>query len=235
MSEKKTVPGVFVTGTDTGVGKTFHSVRLIRCLQEFGWLVGAYKPAASGWSEDDPCSDPQLLWQAIGGCQPLLRVCPQRFRAPLSPPEAAAAEGRTVDQDLLMQGALWWRQRCDFLVVEGVGGVLSPLSDALTCADWAEQLGLPVLLIVPDRLGAVNQALTAAEAILRRRLRLAGILLNTMPNHDPADTSLQTNAKWIARFLPGVAIYPNAEEWAADCCGQRGPANSSSRAGKTDG
>ncbi len=214
MFAKPADPGVFVTGTDTGVGKTYHSVRLIQHLRRLGWNVGAYKPVASGMTDGDCHSDPHLLWNAIGRRETLERVCPQRFRAPLSPPEAASREGRSVDQKLLVEGARWWRDQCDFLVVEGAGGILSPVSRSWTCADLARALCLPILLVVPNRLGAVNQALTAAEVILRRELRFHGILLNSLPDHDPSDSSVHSNAQWISRFLTGVPLYRTVEQWA---------------------
>ncbi len=169
--------GVFITGADTEVGKTRFSSALIRSLRKTIAIVGAYKPVASGVANEKD-SDAFQLWQATGAIQTLGLVCPQSFKAPLAPPLAASWEGKSVDQDLLLSGARAWEGRCDFLVVEGAGGLLSPLTFETSNADLAARFGWPIMVVVADRLGAVNQALMAFEVASARKLEVAAIVLN---------------------------------------------------------
>lgn len=169
--------GIFITGSDTEVGKTWFSCALIRTLRKTIARVGAYKPVASGISEEQD-SDAFRLWEATGKLEAISLVCPQSFKAPVAPPLAASLEGRYVNETLLEAGAQAWRGRCDFLVVEGAGGILSPITFETTNADLARRLGLPMVIVVADRLGAVNQALMALEIATSRKLQVAAIVLN---------------------------------------------------------
>lgn len=169
--------GIFVTGTDTDVGKTCFSVALIRSLRKTTSRVGAYKPVASGLSNDGE-SDASRLWDATGQLESINLVCPQAFVAPLAPPLAASLEGKEVEESLLWMGARAWDGRCELLVVEGAGGLLSPLSFETTNADLAARLGWPITIVVANRLGAVNQALMAYEVASSRGLEVIAIVLN---------------------------------------------------------
>ena len=169
--------GLFITGSNTEVGKTWVSCALIRSIRQSGVRVGAYKPVASGVTELKD-SDAFRLWKATGSCQTLEMVCPQSFAAPLAPPLAALIEGRNVDLHLLTSGVQVWNDHCDFLIVEGAGGLLSPLTFETTNADLAVKLGLPIVIVVANQLGAVNQSLMAYEAALAKKLRVAALVLN---------------------------------------------------------
>lgn len=154
-------PGLFVTGTDTGVGKTYVAALIARHLTAAGWKVGVYKPAASGCPESAngalQCPDAEALWNAAGRPGELSAVCPQVFRAALAPHLAARAEGRCLDPRLLEDGFLYWKQRSDVVVVEGAGGLFSPLGDDLYVADLAHRFGLPVVIVSQNVLGTINQ------------------------------------------------------------------------------
>ena len=180
--------GLFITGTDTEVGKTRFSCAVIRTLREKIERVAAYKPVASG-GEDEKASDAYLLWEATGRLGSMKMVCPQSFVAPLAPPLAAALENREVDRELLEKGARDWRGQCDFLVVEGAGGLLSPLTFESTNADLAKQIGWPIVIVVADRLGAVNQSLLAFEAASSRNLVIAAIVLNATTHQSDSQKS----------------------------------------------
>ncbi|MSR56544.1 MAG: dethiobiotin synthase [Planctomycetaceae bacterium] len=205
--------GVFVTGTDTGVGKTRVAAAIVRLLREQGIKVGAYKPTASG-SEPGPNGpvwrDVDELCAALGGEFASAAVCPQRWRAALAPPVAARDEGGVVDGRLLRQGAAWWRERVDFLVVEGAGGLLSPLTDTETVADLALDLGFPLVVVARLSLGTINHTLLTLEAAQTRQLPVAGVILNQAVPPDPADRSWQTNPTELARrtSLPIMAVFP---------------------------
>ncbi len=195
--------GVFIIGTDTEVGKTFQACRLAEELVKRGVRVGVYKPTASGSAPGAELpgsdarllrSDAQLLRRAANCQLPIERVCPQSFAAPLAPPVAARAEGRVVDESLLVEGARWWRGKCDFLIVEGAGGALSPISDNWLVLDLVERLKLPVILVAANRLGMVNQVLLTLEALSTRQLQVTGIVLNDMPEPLLHSQQLDKNA-----------------------------------------
>jgi len=190
--------GYFITGTDTEVGKTYLSVAIIKALVRRGVHVGAYKPAVSGLSDGMPC-DPDLLAAACGASESAELYCPQRFAAPLAPPMAAAAEGRSIDEDLLTYGATLWHNRCDSLVVEGAGGWQSPISTQFTNADIAQRLGYPVILIAANKLGVVNHVLLTLESIRNAGLSTKLILLNDCLNQP--DRSVQSNLDLLTRFV----------------------------------
>lgn len=204
----RSLQGVFVVGTDTEVGKTYQSALLARKLAG-AMRVGVYKPVASGVDMVDPlsraASDAEILRDASRGEWPIERVCPQYFRAAVAPPVAARLEGCSVDEMLLVTGAHWWREECEFLIVEGAGGVLSPVSDSLTVLDLAERLGFPVAIVAVNRIGVVNQVLLAVQAIDARGLDVKAIVLNNMSCLEigsPRDDSIATNRELLEQFLP---------------------------------
>ncbi len=195
--------GLFVIGTDTEVGKTHVACRLAELLVATGMRIGVYKPVASG-SEDSQPSDAQLLRAAANQNCELERVCPQQFAASVAPPIAAAMEGREVDEALLLTGANWWLGHCELLIVEGAGGALSPVSAQKTVLDLAVQFGYPLLLVVANRLGAVNHTLLTLEAAHKRGLRVEAIVLNQLPNTSVNGIS---NRKLIENFTPGTEVF----------------------------
>ncbi len=174
--------GLFVTGTDTDVGKTHVMVALLRELQGAGVRVGAYKPACSGSERD---AEGQAHWSDIDRLSAALespvaaeRISPQRYHAPLAPPVAARLEGREVNESQLMAGCRWWSERVDLLLVEGVGGLLCPLSERWTVADFAAEIGFPLLIVAAQRLGVINHTLLTVEVARSRGLPIAGIIMN---------------------------------------------------------
>jgi dethiobiotin synthetase len=196
--------GLFITGSDTGVGKTYVTALIARSLRNRGLRVGVYKPVASGCRSASGhliSDDAETLWQAAGCSGDLERVCPQRFAAPLAPHLAAAVEGKIVDSGLLRAGIEYWQERSDVILVEGAGGLMSPLTPDEYNADLALDLGYPLVIVVANRIGAINQALSTliAAAKFQEGLPLAGIVLN-QPSADTADDpSIATNARELAR------------------------------------
>jgi dethiobiotin synthetase len=202
MAQRK-VRGLFITGTDTDVGKTYVAALVAQRLVEAGCRVGVYKPAASGCRRDQGqlvSDDALALWQAAGQPGDLEAVCPQRFAAPLAPHLAAAAEGRTIDETLLRTGLDYWRASSDVVLVEGAGGLLSPISSGQYVADLAYDLGLPLVVVARNRIGAINQTLQtlAVAATFRQGLPVAGVVLCDVdpPNDDP---SRRSNEAELAR------------------------------------
>ncbi|HAN96985.1 MAG TPA: dethiobiotin synthase [Planctomycetaceae bacterium] len=185
--------GLFVVGTDTSVGKTYVTCRLAETLRREGRKVGVYKPAESGWEDpDDPRSDAHRLWEAAGRVGTIDEVCPMRLKTPIAPHLAAAAEGRVWDRRLIRSGLSVWKGRCDIVLVEGAGGLLSPLGDDESVIDLAAEFGYPLLLVGADRVGVVNQVrltIVAAKS-LYPRLPIAGVILcRTTDERDPSRES----------------------------------------------
>lgn len=176
--------GIYVTGTDTDVGKTAVAVAIVRGLVQAGKRVGVYKPVATGGVHDA-----QALWDAAGRPLTLAQVCPQLFPAPISPPRSACAAGAIVDDDLLERGLEPWKSGFDVVVVEGAGGLFSPLSDTRSNADLARRLDLPLVVVDAARLGAIGRTLCVVTAARSCGLVVAAVVLSqTVPlTGSPAD------------------------------------------------
>ncbi len=206
--------GLFVTGTDTGVGKTRTGAALAWALQQRGLRVRVRKPAESGCPTGPDGYEPQdaqTLRQAAGAIEPLEQVCRYRLRAPLSPARAARLEQVELTLDGLRGACLQGLEAGDFLFVEGAGGFYSPIAEAALNADLAQALGLPVLVVAADRLGTINHCLMTVEALRRRGLTLAGLVLNQPAVTDNADG--MDNAADLAEWLRcPVLRLPHAQD-----------------------
>jgi dethiobiotin synthetase len=206
--------GIFITGTDTAVGKTYVACGVITATRDRGIRVGAYKPVVSGCTAgpDGPVWDDLVRLQvALGGDVPIERIGPQRFRASLAAPVAARLEGKEVDAALLRSGIDWWDGRADAVVVEGAGGFLSPVTEAESVADLAVSFAFPIVIVARVSLGTINHTLLTLEAARSRGLEVAGIVLNhsTPPGHD--DRSVESNAGELEKRcgVPILAILPH--------------------------
>lgn len=176
-----TVPGLFVAGTDTGVGKTTVASGLIRLAVRWGRRPIPFKPVETGCAPDP--LDAQRLWESAGRPVPLSDVCPFPLELPAAPAAAAALVGLNLSVADLARRASLLAARGDFLLVEGAGGLLAPYAGSETNADLAAAVGLPILVVGKTALGTINHvSLTVAE-LRRRGLPLAGILLG---RHTPA-------------------------------------------------
>jgi len=201
--------GLFITGTDTGVGKTFVASLIARELAAAGVKVGVYKPVASGCPQGPDgliAEDAVALWEAAGKPGTLEQVCPQRFATPLAPHLAARAEGQAVDTRLLRSGFRYWRDNYEFVIVEGAGGLMSPLSDDEYVADLAFDLKLPLVVVAANKIGVINQTLQTliVAETFRGGLPIAGVILNS-PQAVADDPSIATNATELAaRCIPPV-------------------------------
>ncbi|MCE5266390.1 MAG: dethiobiotin synthase [Planctomycetaceae bacterium] len=199
----KHVPGLFITGTDTGVGKTHVGGLIARHLAARGHKVGVYKPAASGCSREGGVlvsDDAVTLWEAAGRPGDLEHVCPQRFAAPLAPHLAAVVEGRRLDAELLRKGIEYWRPRSDIILVEGAGGLMSPMGEHEYVADLAAAFGFPLLIVVRNVLGCVNHALQTliAATAFGEGLTVAGLVMNHPAPPSQEDASLPWNYRELA-------------------------------------
>ncbi len=207
------IPGLFITGTDTDVGKTSVAVGILRSLLARNLRVGAIKPVASGF---DPAigysADTLALLEALGGPCPADRITPLSFPLPLAPCVAARLAGTRLSHaeilDRTADAIAWWSQLADVLVVEGVGGLLCPLAEDSTVADLAMALDYPLVIVARRGLGTLNHTLLTVEAARLRGLRIAGLVLNaTGPATE--DLAEQTNPDELSRRLAGIPILLN--------------------------
>lgn len=199
---------LFVTGSGTGVGKTLVTAALARQLRASGKTVRAVKPVISGYTpEGYRESDTALLLDGMGedhAAEAIERVSPFRFAAPLSPDMAAAREGRAIDFGAL----LGFCRGCaegpeDVLLIEGVGGVMVPLTEGETVLDWIAALSMPCLLVVGSYLGTISHTLTAAAALRGRGVALAGVAIS---ESEESPVPLGETKAAIARFVGDVPI-----------------------------
>lgn len=201
--------GFFVTGTDTGVGKTLASCALLHAFAQRGWRVTGMKPVAAGalfeggvWINDDV----EQLLAASNVRVPREIVNPYCYAPPIAPHIAAGIENNPINIRYLIDGYGRLSELADRVIVEGAGGFCVPLNERETSADFARELALPVILIVGMRLGCLNHALLTAEAIRARGLVLAGWVANhidpAMAYADANVAALQARlgAPLIARF-----------------------------------
>jgi len=212
---------LFVTGTDTEIGKTFVSAALLRGFTRAGLRAAGMKPVAAGaflrdgvWHNDDA---DQLDAAASAPLPPAIRT-PYLLKEPAAPHIAAEREGVTLDVAHIVACHAKARACADIVVVEGVGGFRVPLTDARDTADLAVALGVPVVLVVGMRLGCINHALLTADAIAARGLPLAGWVANRI---DPAMTFADDNVAALRERLaaghgaPLVGVVPHLRGAAA--------------------
>lgn len=193
--------GCFVTGTDTGVGKSLVSSALLMQLVRQGRRSVGMKPVAAGTMLHDGqwVNEDVLQLQAAGNVEaPLALQCPYLLHAPLSPHLAARAEGCTISLDRLVSSYTQLAGLAEAVVVEGAGGFRVPLTEGLDGADLATALGLPVVLVVGVRLGCLNHALLTQDAILARGLPLAGWVASRI---DPDMAEPDANVEYLRRRL----------------------------------
>lgn len=202
--------GLFITGTDTGVGKTYFTALLTRTLRKQGIPAIALKPVASG-----DRSDATQLATAMEGSLPIGKINPIHFFTPLAPYAAGRIENRAFPWDLLRSH---WQEMTSAhsgpILVEGVGGWRVPLDSSHTVREWAQELGLPVLVISRAALGTLNHTLLTLDSIRQAGLSVPGIIMNfhATPNDDAARTNPEILAEWST--LPVARLNPGATDWA---------------------
>jgi dethiobiotin synthetase len=180
-------PGIFVTGTDTGVGKTVASCALLRALAARGIHAMPMKPIAAGAGANGANEDTLALLEAAGRDPQLAAdVTPVLLREAIAPHIAAAREGRAIELAPVLAAFERLRATADFMVVEGVGGFCVPLGDRLDTVDLTKALQLPVVLVVGLRLGCLNHALLTVQAISSSGLPFAGWIANELAPAMPA-------------------------------------------------
>lgn len=211
---------VFVAGAGTDVGKTHVAAALIRRLRAAGRPVAALKPLVSGFDETDwAASDPGRLLAALGlPLTPgsLAALSPWRYRAPLSPDMAAAREGSEIDVQAII--ALCQREMAADvdrpLLIEGVGGVMSPIAPDATNLDWMRALACPVLLVGGSYLGAISHTLTAIEVIRAAGLSLAAVVISESAGGDaPFDETVDSLIRLSRASIIGARRDGPEDDW----------------------
>jgi dethiobiotin synthetase len=199
--------GIFITGTDTGVGKTFVGAGLVAALRELGIDVGVMKPAETGCMLRKGVlvpRDAQKLMKAGGVNDPLDLVNPYRFRDPLAPASAASRERKKIEIKRIVSAFHMLARKHACMVVEGAGGIMVPLTSSQQYLDLAMVLNLPVLVVARPGLGTINHTLLTVMALRSRGLRIAGIVINHRSTKRPGLADI-TGPPFIER-LSGVPI-----------------------------
>jgi dethiobiotin synthetase len=209
--------GVFITGTDTGVGKTFFACKLAALLRESGYRVGVMKPAESGCAERQGRLYPEdaiLLKEASASQDPLDKICPYQLREALAPSVAAQRQGITLDVDRLMDVYDEISSGHDITLVEGAGGLMVPLLPSYTYADLARVLKLPVIVIAANRLGMINHLLLTLEHARCQGLSVLGYVLNRLESGPSlaAETNREALSTLTAVRCAGELRYAGASE-----------------------
>lgn len=207
--DRSALAGVFITGTDTGVGKTLVAAALARCLKQRGFTVGVMKPIETGWDAAGAgMSDAARLAAAAGLTEPVEAVSPYRFPDPLAPLAAARRAGEVIRLDRIVAAYRALARRHAMMLVEGAGGVRVPISTRADIRDLIERLGLPAVVVGRTAIGGVNHMLLTIEALARRRIPVAAIVLNQTGPEEPEtmDGMQRSSTVALLRERSGVSV-----------------------------
>jgi dethiobiotin synthetase len=210
---KKT--GLFVAGTDTGVGKTVLSAGLVGLAREFGLRSRAIKPIETGCREIDGRlvpEDGEFLLKAAPGELTLNEIVPYRFRLPASPARAALSEGKDIFVSDLLELIKDAADKADFTLVEGAGGLMVPIRENYMMIDLVESLGYPVALVAKTRLGTINHTLLSLEALAERRISVSAVVLSKASGDTgPEEVFTPEDIGNIVPDIP-VLVLPHLDE-----------------------
>ena len=217
---KKAV-GIFITGTDTGVGKTVVGAGLALVLRERGMRVGVMKPVATGCTGEGKrlvSEDAVYLFEAAENEYPPL-TNPLRFRTSLSPNVASIIEKKEIPIEKILKAYRELQHNYDFLIVEGIGGLLVPLTKEYYVANLIHEFGLPIVIVTRGGLGTINHTLLTVDAAVIRGLEVRGIIFNRMPKVNLSMAEI-TNPKIIHDLtgLPILGTLPEVEDVDVERC-----------------
>ncbi|MBH0203226.1 MAG: dethiobiotin synthase [Nitrospira sp.] len=200
--------GIFITGTDTGAGKTLITAALALHLKKQGLTVGVMKPIETGTSPSrEAQSDAARLRSIIESDEPLGAIRPYAFELPVAPLAAAQKEGQTINLETVRKVYRLLSSRYDAMLVEGVGGVRVPITPKITVADLIKSLHLPVVVVGRSGLGGINHALLTIEALQRSRIPILALVLNQTESARSAVARLQQRTTLeILRKQAGVPV-----------------------------
>ena len=200
--------GIFITGTDTGVGKTVVTAALARSLDQSGKSATVMKPLQTG-TELPSLSDLEFVEKVTGKSYPVEGHCPYRFPQPLSPLAASKLEGREISIDKIKDAFCRLSAAHDIVLVEGAGGLLVPILESYTMADLARDLGSPLVVVARPGLGTLNHTTLTVEFAKSRGLSVLGIVINNFPVEP--DLAEKTNPALLAEMtsLPILGVLEN--------------------------
>lgn len=208
-------PGIFVTGTSTEVGKTIVAAAIAKTLAAEGRRVAVFKPCVTGMDEfpgyeegqtrtsGENLPDQALLRLAAGSSQTDAEIAPYRYDPPMSPHLAAGLAGEEIDPDRLVRAANDAAAGADFIVCEGVGGLLVPLTPTWNVRSFAVELGHPLVVVAPPGLGTINHTMLTVESAHSVGLQVAAIILNPWPTEP---TTIESDNREIVAQLSGVPV-----------------------------
>lgn len=205
--------GVFITGTDTGVGKTVVAAALARFLSNRGVDVGVMKPFESGIAEtDQPGPDAALLTWAAGVDDDPELVAPYRFKEPLAPAIAAQQDGVKIIPGLIHDRFAQLSKKHEFMIVEGAGGLMVPVAGGILIADIAKQMDLPLMVVARPALGTINHTFMTIFTAQQMQIPLAGYLINQMP--EPPDLACKTAPHAMASLISAdlLGVLPEIKD-----------------------
>lgn len=203
--------GLFITGTDTGVGKTVVAAGLARLLCERGLRVGVLKPVETGCPPNSPPRDGQWLARAAGLNGNWADVVPCAYEAPVAPLVAARLANRPVDWNAILSAYSRVRARSDIVIVEGAGGLAVPVTETQTMADLAAALGLPVLVVARPSLGTLNHTSLTVHYARDRGLKVAGVIISGYPRE--ADSLAERTNPAMIEALCRVPVLGLVPRW----------------------
>lgn len=213
------IPALFITGTDTGVGKTLVTAAIAEALIQRGVRVAVLKPIATGCEPRGAelfSEDAHFLARAARAPQLDASICPVRYVEPLAPAVAAERAGRPIDWAAIATAQTRLESTAEILLIEGVGGILVPLDSQHTVLDLASALRVPTIIVARAGLGTINHTLLTLQALRSRQIPIAGIILNgRSPSPDLAErTNPSALQRWAAAdILCSIPLSPRANEF----------------------
>ena len=216
MLTASSIPGLMVTGTDTGIGKTVIAGAIAAWFRSQGARVGVLKPMASGCvrrREGLISEDAEFLAHSSDSPHPLDVIAPIRFAEPLAPAVAAERLKETIDWTPVQRSLNAITRDSDVLVVEGVGGIMVPMDSKHTMLDVARWLNIPAVVVARPNLGTINHTILTVEALRRAEVSVAGVVINRYPAESPG-TAEETNPRAIEKWgkVPVLCIVPDVRE-----------------------
>lgn len=205
--------GIFITGTDTGVGKTVITAALAMSLKNTGLDVGVMKPIQSG-SSLPGMTDIEFLRTALGEKEPSSDDCIYNYEVPLSPYAAAALSGETIEPERIKSAYKRLESSRDVVLVEGAGGLLVPITDDYLMADLARDLSLTLLVVARPGLGTVNHTALTVECARQRGLTVLGVVVNAFPSSPGLAERTNPSAILKQTGAPLLGVYP--EDFSLD-------------------
>jgi dethiobiotin synthetase len=202
MLSRATIPGLFVTGTDTGVGKTLVAAGIAGYFRRRNLRVAVCKPVATGCvhrREGLVSEDAEFLAHHARSPFPLDVICPQRYAEPLAPAIAAERANQPLDWNAIDSALRAMSRQADVMIVEGVGGIRVPLDSKSTVLEKAQWLGLPTVIVARPSLGTINHTLLTLDALRNAKVDIAGVVINDYPPETPGIAE-ETNPRAIERW-----------------------------------